>query len=139
MIKQITLLISIIIASFIVFTSCETESSKSSKKIRIAISKEKSDKSTTKYADWLNRHNKDIIYYNLYPMGIDSALKVLNTCNGLLLTGGGDIFPGIYGKIDDSSRCSYIDRYRDSLEFALIDKAISVNMPILEFAVVNKF
>jgi|FLOH01.1.fsa_nt_gi putative glutamine amidotransferase len=110
-----------------IFISCE---SKVPEKIKIAISKEKSEKSTTKYADWLLRHNNDIVYYNLYPLGIDSALKLLETCNGLLLTGGEDVFSGYYGKIDDSSRCGTFDRYRDSLEFALIENAIAHKMPV---------
>lgn len=127
MIKQIIFALSFVLAGTLIFTSCET---KSPKQIKIAISKEKSDKSTTKYADWLLRHNSEIVYYNLYPLGIDSAIKLLETCDGLLLTGGEDIFPGNYGKIDDTARCGTFDRYRDSLEFTLIDNALANNMPI---------
>lgn len=127
MLKQIILASGFIIAAIFIFTSCKTEGSQ---QIKIAISKEKPEKSTTKYADWLLRHNDQIIYYNLYPLGIDSAVKLLKTCNGLLLTGGEDVFPGNYGKIDDTARCGTFDRYRDSLEFALIKNAISNNMPV---------
>jgi len=127
MLKQIIFALGFIIISSATFTSCET---KKSKQIKIAISKEKSDNSTTKYADWLLRHNNNIEYYNLYPLGIDSAVKLLKTCDGLLLTGGEDVFPGYYGKIDDTSRCGSFDRYRDSLEFSLIDNAISNKIPI---------
>ena len=127
MLKQIIYALSFVIAINIFFTSCET---KSPKQVKIAISKEKSDQSITKYADWLLRYNNDIMYYNLYPLGIDSAVKLLKTCDGLLLTGGEDVFPGYYGKIDDTSRCGTFDRYRDSLEFALIDNAIADKIPI---------
>ncbi len=127
MLKQIILASAFVIGFTTIFTSCETEGPK---KIKIAISKEKSEKSTTKYADWLLRHDNEIIYYNLYPLGIDSALKLLETCNGLLLTGGEDVFPGNYGKIDDTARCGTFDRYRDSLEFALIENALSYKMPV---------
>lgn len=127
MLKQINFALSLILSITIIFTSCEP---RSPKQIKIAISKEKSEESTTKYADWLLRHNDKIIYYNLYPLGIDSAVKLLQTCNGLLLTGGEDVFPGNYGKIDDTARCGTFDRYRDSLEFALIDNAISSKMPV---------
>ncbi len=127
MLKQITFALSILIAGSIIFTSCETEGPK---QIKIAISKEKSQTSTTKYADWLLRHDTEIIYYNMYPLGIDSAVKLLKTCNGLLLTGGEDVFPGNYGKIDDTARCGTFDRYRDSLEFALINMAIENKIPI---------
>ncbi len=134
MFKQLLSITSLLVTIVIVSTSCDTNTSKSQKqstsKVRIAISKEKSDKSTTKYADWLLRHNTDIEYFNLYPMGIDSAIQVLKTCNGLLLTGGRDVFPGNYGKVDDTARCGSFDRYRDSLEFALIDVAVENKMPI---------
>ena len=127
MLRQIILASGFIIAAAFIFTSCETETSQ---QIKIAISKEKSEKSTTKYANWLLRHNDQIVYYNLYPLGIDSAVKLLKTCNGLLLTGGEDVFPGNYGKINDTARCGSFDRYRDSLEFALIENAITSKMPI---------
>lgn len=137
MLKQIIFALSLVIGGTSIFTSCETKSppvhhsySGGGKQIKIAISKEKSDKSTTKYADWLLRHDNEIVYYNMYPLGIDSAVKLLKTCNGLLLTGGEDVFPGYYGKIDDTARCGTFDRYRDSLEFALIDMAIDNGIPI---------
>jgi len=135
MLKQLSIITSIIIAGLLVLNSCETNSKKvnnSTKQsiIKIAISKEKSNKSTTKYSDWLLRQDSSVMLYNLYPMGIDSAIKVLEMCNGLLLTGGRDVFPGNYGKIDDTARCGSFDRYRDSLEFALIDLAVSNNMPV---------
>ena len=127
MLQRIIFTLSFIIAGTIIFTSCET---KSPTQIKIAISKEKSDKSTTKYSDWLLRHDDEIVYYNLYPLGIDSAMKLLKTCNGLLLTGGEDVFPGTYGKIDDTARCGEFDRYRDSLEFTLIDLALENKIPV---------
>ncbi len=116
----------LIVASFLISSCCDH----SPKKIRIAISKEKSESSTTKYADWLLRHDTTIEYFNMYPMGIDSALNILTTCDGLLLTGGVDVFPGNYSKINDTARCGTFDRYRDSLEFALIKTAIANKTPI---------
>jgi putative glutamine amidotransferase len=134
MFKRLLSISSLLVAIVIFSTSCDTNKSKSQKqstsKVRIAISKEKSAKSTTKYADWLLRHNAEIEYFNLYPMGIDSAIGILKSCNGLLLTGGRDIYPGNYGKIDDTARCGSFDRYRDSLEFALIEFAVENKMPV---------
>jgi len=99
--------------------------------IRIAVSKEKSAKSIQNYSGWLERYNDNIEWFYMYPLGIDSALKLMETCDGVLITGGEDVFPGIYGKIEDTARCGSIDRYRDSLEFALIDAAIEYKMPLL--------
>lgn len=127
MVKRVVILIAVVLATSLMFISCDCDKIP---QIKIAISKEKSEKSTTKYTDWLLRHNSDITYYNLYPMGIDSALKTLETCDGLLLTGGEDVYPENYGKIEDTARCGSFDRYRDSLEFALIDNAIANKIPI---------
>ena len=113
--------------SIIFITGCYK---KGDDKIRIAISKEKSSESNTKYTDWILHHDSTIELVYMYPMGIDSALVKLKSCNGLLLTGGQDIFPGYYGKIDDTARCGSFDRYRDSLEMLLIDTAMELDMPI---------
>lgn len=94
--------------------------------ITIAISKESKN-----YPAWLSRYEKNIVYKNLYTMGIDSALKVLNNCDGLLLTGGEDVYPAYYNQIEDTAMCGNFDRYRDSLEFALIERAMEKKIPIL--------
>lgn len=99
--------------------------------IRIAISKEKSDKNIQNYSGWLLRYSDDIEWFNLYPLGIDSALKLLETCDGILITGGEDVFPGLYDKTEDTARCGNIDRYRDSLEMAMIGYAFDHDVPLL--------
>lgn len=114
------------IITLIAYSCCKQPEAK----LRIAISKEKSEKSTTKYADWLLYHDSTLEHFYMYPIGIDSSLKLLETCNGLLVTGGEDVYPGYYGKEYDTVRCGKFDRYRDSLEMALIDKAIELNIPI---------
>ncbi len=57
-------------------------------------------------------------------------LKILQDCDGLLLSGGPDLHPVYFGKQADSSRCD-IDLVRDTLELALIKEAMSMNLPIL--------
>ena len=71
-----------------------------------------------------------MIPVNIYGLDVDSALVLLQTCSGLLITGGEDVYPGNYGKLEDINRCEDIDRYRDSIEFALIKKAVSLKMPV---------
>ena len=66
----------------------------------------------------------------MYGMTIDSALFILSTCQGLLLTGGEDVNPAFYGKLNELSKCEAIDNYRDSLELALINQALLVRMPV---------
>ncbi len=105
-------------------SACESHKKKS---LQIAIS---SENTANNYGGWLKRHSSDIRVYNLYPMGVDSALKVLGNCDGLLLTGGPDVFPKYYNQIEDSVGCGPINHYRDSLEFALAAFALKQHMPI---------
>ena len=93
--------------------------------IKIAISK-----TNDSYSSWIERNGENTEWINLYSLSIDSALKMINTCDGLLVTGGEDVYPDYYGNISDTSRCGAIDHYRDSLEFALIDFALNTKMPI---------
>jgi putative glutamine amidotransferase len=123
-----TFLSTLLLLSLLIFQSCDYDKSSVNPELRIAISKEGNK---GHYSGWLKRHNENIKWFNLYPLGIDSSLKLLETCDGLLLTGGEDVFPGIYGKINDTSRCGSIDRYRDSLEFALIATALNDKMPLI--------
>jgi len=92
---------------------------------RIAVSK-----SSNNYETWLRHAEADVRPVNMYGLKIDSALHLLAGCSGLLLTGGEDVHPDNYGKPDKIGLCEEIDRYRDSLEFALIKKAIELKMPI---------
>jgi len=49
---------------------------------------------------------------------------------GLVLTGGTDIAPAIYGQ-DKDPRCDNPDRERDDLELRLLREASSLNLPVL--------
>jgi putative glutamine amidotransferase len=93
--------------------------------IRIAVSK-----TSGSYEAWLHGADPDAVIVNMYGMTVDSALFVLSTCHGLLLTGGEDVNPVYYDKVNELSKCEEIDNYRDSLELALINRALLVRMPI---------
>jgi putative glutamine amidotransferase len=92
---------------------------------RIAISK-----ASPNYINWLHRSDSTIEIVNLFYLAPDSAVKVLTSCCGLLLTGGDDVFPAWYGKEADTGRCTGFDRRRDTLEMALIDQALKMRMPV---------
>lgn len=111
--------------------SVSCSSIKKNKPLKIAISKDLPQEYITTYSAWINRFETEVEFFNLYPMGIDSAMNVLRQCDGLILTGGRDVFPAYYNKINDTSRCGSFDHYRDSLEFASIDKALDLKMPIV--------
>lgn len=93
--------------------------------IRIAVSKTYST-----YEAWLKNAEPSVEIVNMYGIKIDSAKILLKTCSGLLLSGGEDVNPARYGKENELLKCEEIDDYRDSLEFALIEKAMGIRMPI---------
>jgi len=93
--------------------------------VRIAVSK-----TSGNYEAWLQGADPYVVIVNMYGMQIDSALFILSTCQGLLLTGGEDVNPAYYGKLNELSKCEEIDNYRDSLELALTNRALLVRMPV---------
>ena len=106
---------------FLILVSCGTADSK----LKIALSK-----SSPNYVQWLKRARPDLQIINLYTMNKNVASDVLENCDGLLLTGGEDVYPGWYGKAPQSSRCTGFNLRRDSLEMAAINKAIELGLPV---------
>lgn len=98
--------------------------------VKVAMSKASGSPHYALYERWLKSIDSTIEYIDLYKMNINEAKQVLKKCSGLVLTGGPDVKPDKYGKPGDSSRCD-IDIHRDSLEFALINIANKLKLPIL--------
>lgn len=92
---------------------------------RIAVSK-----LSPNYEKWLQREVAGIEPVNMYFMAITEAVKALDSCHALLLTGGEDVWPGWYGKAFDTVRCTEMNLRRDSLDFALIRRALQLGMPV---------
>lgn len=117
------LLLSLFLTISVSILSC---SQPKDERLRIAVSK-----LSANYENWLLQSDSTLVITNMYPMGVDSAVLVLENYQGLLVTGGEDIFPDWYHMIDDTARCGEFDRYRDTLEIMLIRKAMEMNIPIL--------
>jgi putative glutamine amidotransferase len=97
--------------------------------LRIAVSKASGSVHYLNYPKWLQKAgNVEIV--DMINLTAEQAVQELETCSGLLLTGGPDVHPGRFGKEYDTSRCE-IDSRRDTLEFALIKKALELKLPIL--------
>ncbi len=96
------------------------------KPLAVAVSK-----ASPNYVKWLKKGDSLVIIMNLYKLPLDSAIKELRQCSGLLLTGGEDVQPDLYGKEDEITFCTETDPARDTLELTLIRKAIEMKMPIL--------
>jgi putative glutamine amidotransferase len=75
------------------------------------------------YEGWLLRKQPDLKLISLFHVRPDSVGYWLHLADGILMTGGEDIFPGRYGKAADTILCGDIDLRRDSLEFRMLDSA----------------
>lgn len=104
------------------FSSCNMPQSKI---LKIALSK-----ASDNYINWLKNADSTIEIIDLKGMNPDSAVILLDECDGLVLTGGEDVYPGIYGKESDSARCEF-NLDRDTLEARLFRAALKKKMPVL--------
>lgn len=64
----------------------------------------------------------------LIGVGVKPVFDLNKPCDGLMLTGGGDVSPSLYGKQNTCS--TNIDVNRDRLEFTAIKKYLSLSKPI---------
>lgn len=83
-----------------------------------------------KYTEWLLATGEDVTTVDCSALPLEQALEVVANADGFILTGGADIHPNRYGKEQDLHRC-HVDIDRDSLEFALLEKAQQNQLPIL--------
>ena len=116
------------LSAVFIFVSCQTIDKQTP--VKIAISKATPLNSYHNYIRWIHSIDSTIQCIDMYSLGIDSALIILEECDGLLLTGGEDIYPKLYGEVYDSVKCNKPNRYRDSIEMVLIEKAFALKMPI---------
>lgn len=120
--RNIQSFVLVLSCSLLLFFSCNNSTKEP---LRIALSS-----ATKNYENWIHRADSTVITIDFDKMTVDSALRMLESCDGLLLTGGEDVVPSYYGKVADSGRCE-TNPSRDSLEFELIRKAMELKMPIL--------
>jgi putative glutamine amidotransferase len=88
-------------------------------------------KSAPNYSSWLNKLHDELDIIDLYTLPLDEALHRASTVAGILLTGGNDIHPGLYGRHEDLSYCREVDTRRDELEILIIELAFKMNIPLL--------
>ncbi len=98
--------------------------------LTIGFSRATSEPKYQLYISWLKSIDPGLGVVNFYGMEIPEALQALEKCSGIVITGGEDVHPSHYGKAEEELRCS-CDPYRDSLELALIDKALAIKLPLL--------
>lgn len=64
------------------------------------------------------------------PVFTDQAPPPVSGCDGLLLPGGGDVDPALYGE-EDSGQCFGIDRTLDEEQLALLRAFVNAEKPVL--------
>ncbi len=89
----------------------------------------KSESKFERYINWLE-HNK-VDYIVLDFENNEEDLKKLDDCDGLILSGGVDIYPEVYCDWDTPETKGTYEPERDGFEMRLIEKAIQQNKPIL--------
>jgi putative glutamine amidotransferase len=88
-------------------------------------------KASPNYIQWIAKGDPSVIVIDLNNLKPAEAIQKLHECSALLLTGGGDIDPALYGNAGKRPECMDVDLNRDKLETAMINEALSLKMPIL--------
>jgi putative glutamine amidotransferase len=83
------------------------------------------------YSRWLRSLNPEIQLADAYRAGPAALESLLRKCSGMVLTGGSDINPSLYGNQGEINRCEGIDNKRDQLEIFLVEIALDRKIPIL--------
>ncbi|MBA4311433.1 MAG: peptidase C26 [Chlorobiaceae bacterium] len=81
------------------------------------------------YTDWIDSSDKRPKWIKLSYLL--NNMNEIQQCDGLLITGGGDVDPALYGGMVDNPTIKGVDLLRDEFERTLLDSAIKKNMPIL--------
>ncbi len=98
--------------------------------LKIGFSKATKSKTYQLYVEWLKSSKVDFEYIDFSAHSIDDSLQLLESCSGLVLTGGADVHPSLYNKADQVERC-FSNITQDELEIPIINKVIDIKMPIL--------
>ena len=84
-----------------------------------------------RFQNWLSAAGSSVRRIDMYRVGNDSIGYYLEQSDGIIISGGPDIDPAIYGKADETGRCGEIDHRRDSLELVMIAYALRNGIPLL--------
>jgi putative glutamine amidotransferase len=109
--------------SLVLSGACESPSTKP----LIIISKEYNKN----FSSWLSMADTNHNRVNMYNVSEDSISLLLSLADGIIISGGPDIDPAIYGKESEKDRCENIDYRRDSLEMRMIRHAMDHDIPLL--------
>ncbi len=80
---------------------------------------------------WIRDLDPDVNLVEAYSLSPDSLDWYMSHASGIIIGGGGDVSPSLYGKPEYTGVCAGVDPYRDSLETSLIGYAIKQQLPLL--------
>jgi putative glutamine amidotransferase len=84
-----------------------------------------------RFAEWLPMAGRPSKPVNMYTVCDDSIVYYLSMADGIIISGGPDVNPALYGKASETDRCENIDNRRDSLELSMIRYAMEYDIPLL--------
>ncbi len=122
---------SILIISIII--SCKHQQKVSSEKNNVPLILVSKDYKNT-HEKWLFNSigNRNFICINMYAIkSNDSINLLLKKADGMIIAGGEDVNPALYGKQNEVDRCGTINPHRDSLEQKMIKYAVKNKIPLL--------
>jgi putative glutamine amidotransferase len=84
-----------------------------------------------RFAEWLPMSGRSCRPVNMYTVSSDSIAYYLSMADGIIISGGPDVNPDLFGKASETNRCEAIDNRRDSLELRMIRYAMEDHIPLL--------
>ena len=81
------------------------------------------------YTEWLAKIDRSLEFVVLSY--VQQNADRMESLDGLVLTGGGDVDPRYYGAEDPLGKAKDVNASRDEFEFNVIERALDLNIPIL--------
>lgn len=76
-------------------------------------------------------HAAESLGYELEVIALDATPSLVSQIDGIVFTGGHDVYPERYGKAEETEFCHDLDAERDEHEFALATAADEKKLPVL--------
>lgn len=83
------------------------------------------------FPEWLSQTGKNLVFKDMYNIRKDSIEYFLRQADGIIISGGEDVNPALYGMEDAMMKCEEIDYRRDTLEINMIKYAMENSIPLL--------
>jgi putative glutamine amidotransferase len=83
------------------------------------------------YERWVRNADSTLRIKLLFGLSKDSVNYYLARANGLIMSGGEDVFPKRYGAVVDTSLCGPFDAKRDTMEGIMIQYALKNKIPLM--------